>query len=140
MDPARPSVGGTTIAATSILARMAGIKVFATGGLGGVHRGVEQTMDVSADLTELGRTDIAVVCSGSKAFLDLERTLEFLETAGVYVGTFGDRKAAIPVQYPAFYSRGSGIPSPSVVADAKEAAAIICELPRASRKAGAVLT
>lgn len=108
---------------------MAGIKVFATGGLGGVHRGVEKTMDVSADLTELGRTNIALVCAGSKAFLDLERTLEYLETEGVYVGTFGDRKSGTPVQYPAFYSRGCGIISPSVVADAKEAASIICMPP-----------
>jgi pseudouridine-5'-phosphate glycosidase/pseudouridine kinase len=106
---------------------MAGIRVFATGGLGGVHRGVERTMDVSADLTELGRTNIAVICAGSKAFLDLERTLEYLETEGVYVGTFGNRNSKLPVEYPAFYSQGCGIKSPSVIADAKEAAAIICK-------------
>ncbi|KAF8534280.1 Indigoidine synthase A like protein-domain-containing protein [Trichophaea hybrida] len=124
-DPSRSFVGGTTIAGTSVLAHMAGIKVFATGGLGGVHRGVEKTMDVSADLRELGRTNIAVICAGSKAFLDLERTLEYLETEGVYVGTFGVRNSKVPVEYPAFYSRGCGIKSPSVVTDAKEAAAII---------------
>ncbi|CCX29982.1 Similar to Pseudouridine-5' acc. no. Q01RY8 [Pyronema omphalodes CBS 100304] len=118
-DPTRSLVGGTTIAGTSVIAHLAGIKVFATGGLGGVHRGVEKTMDVSADLTELGRTPVAVVCAGSKAFLDLERTLEYLETEGVYVGTFGSD------MYPAFYSREAGIKSPSVVRDAKEAASII---------------
>jgi pseudouridine-5'-phosphate glycosidase/pseudouridine kinase len=129
VDPSNKFVGGTTIAGTSVLAHMAGIKVFATGGLGGVHRGVEKTMDVSADLTELGRTPVALICAGSKAFLDLKRTLEYLETEGVYVGTFGDRTAGEPVQYPAFYSRGCGIISPSVVKDAKEAAGIICKLP-----------
>ena len=126
MNPSLSFVGGTTIAGTSILAHMAGIKVFATGGLGGVHRGVSETMDVSADLTELGRTPVALICAGSKAFLDLKKTLEYLETVGVYVGTFGDRNAKEPVQYPAFYSRGCGIPSPSVVSDAREAAGIIC--------------
>ncbi|KAA8894309.1 Indigoidine synthase A like protein-domain-containing protein [Sphaerosporella brunnea] len=125
VDSLNKFVGGTTIAGTSVLAHMAGIKVFATGGLGGVHRGVEKTMDVSADLTELGRTPVALICAGSKAFLDLRRTLEYLETEGVYVGTFGDRKSGQPVQYPAFYSRGCGIISPSVVQDAKEAAGII---------------
>jgi pseudouridine-5'-phosphate glycosidase len=108
-----------------VLAKLAGIKVFATGGLGGVHRGAERTMDISADLTELGRTNVAVISSGAKAFLDLEKTLEYLETQGVYVGTFGDRKDK--VELPAFFSHGSGIPSPSVVESAKEAAAIICE-------------
>lgn len=116
-------MGGTTIAGTAVLAGAAGIKVLATGGLGGVHRGGERSMDVSADLTELGRTNMAVVCSGSKAFLDLPRTLEFLETQGVYVGTFGDPPAA---EYPAFYSRGCGLASPSIVRDAREAASIIC--------------
>ena len=120
-------VGGTTIAGTSILAQMAGIKVFATGGLGGVHRGVEKTMDVSADLTELGRTNVAVISAGSKAFLDLHKTLEYLETEGVYVGTFGSRSAPEPVQLPAFYSQGCGIISPSVVESAEEAAGIICK-------------
>jgi len=123
-------VGGTTIAGTSILAHLAGIKVFATGGLGGVHRGVERTMDVSADLTELGRTPIAVVCAGSKGFLDLPRTLEYLETEGVYVGTFRDgRNPAEVVEFPAFWSRGCGIRAPSVVEDARGAAGIICESP-----------
>jgi len=120
-------VGGTTVAGTSVLAHLAGIKVFATGGLGGVHRGVKNTMDVSADLTELGRTPVAVVCAGSKAFLDLPRTLEYLETEGVYVGTFRDGRDSKEVEFPAFWSRGCGIKAPSVVEDAREAAGIICE-------------
>src|SRR6201999_1363675 len=77
--------GGTTIAGTMILAHLAGIKVFATGGLGGVHRGAESSMDISADLTELGRTPVAVISSGCKSFLDIPRTLEYLETQGVGV-------------------------------------------------------
>jgi len=124
-SPSRNFVGGTTIAGTSVLAHMAGIRVFATGGLGGVHRGAEKTMDVSADLTELGRTPIAVISSGAKAFLDLEKTLEFLETQGVYVAAIKDKDSTEPVQLPAFYSRGAGIKAPSVVNNAKEAAAII---------------
>ncbi|KAI5797907.1 Indigoidine synthase A like protein-domain-containing protein [Peziza echinospora] len=115
--------GGTTIAGTMIFAQLAGIKVFATGGLGGVHRGAEQTMDISADLTELGRTNVAVISSGAKAFLDLEKTLEYLETQGVLVSTFGKRGEK--VDFPAFYSRESGLKSPNVVESAKEAAAII---------------
>ncbi|KAF8455479.1 Indigoidine synthase A like protein-domain-containing protein [Terfezia claveryi] len=115
--------GGTTIAGTMILAELAGIKVFATGGLGGVHRGAEGTMDISADLTELGRTNVAVISSGSKAFLDLEKTLEYLETQGVLVSTFG--KHGERVEFPAFYSRGSGLLSPTVIETAKDAAAII---------------
>lgn len=75
--------GGTTIAGTMILAHLAGIKIFATGGLGGVHRGGENSMDISADLTELGRTPVAVISSGCKSFLDIPRTLEYLETQGL---------------------------------------------------------
>jgi len=97
------------------------------GGLGGVHRGAESTMDISADLTELGRTNVAVISSGSKAFLDLEKTLEYLETQGVLVSTFG--KHGAKVEFPAFYSRGSGLLSPNVVETAKEAAAIIRTFP-----------
>jgi pseudouridine-5'-phosphate glycosidase/pseudouridine kinase len=107
-----------------VLARLAGIRVFGTGGLGGVHRGGETSMDVSADLTELGRTRVAVVSSGCKGFLDIPRTLEFLETQGVFVATFADgRKEA--VDFPAFWARESGTPSPAVVRDEREAAAII---------------
>ena len=98
--------GSTTVAATMICARLAGIDVFATGGIGGVHRGFEATLDVSADLDELGRTAVTVVCAGAKALLDLPRTLEYLETRGVpVVGYRTDR-------FPAFWSRDSGLPAP----------------------------
>ena len=89
-----------------------------------MHRGAEETMDISADLTELGRTNVAVISSGSKAFLDLAKTLEYLETQGVLVSTFGKRGEK--VDFPAFFSRESGLKSPNVVESAKEAAAIIC--------------
>jgi pseudouridine-5'-phosphate glycosidase/pseudouridine kinase len=117
--------GGTTIAGTMILARRAGIKVFATGGLGGVHRGGEASMDISADLTELGRTPVAVISSGSKSFLDIPRTLEYLETEGVCVGTFADGREG-SVDFPAFWTRESGSRSPLTIRDEAEAAAIIC--------------
>ena len=116
--------GGTTIAGTMALAQLAGIKIFATGGLGGVHRGVENTMDISADLTELGRTPVTVISSGCKAFLDIPRTLEYLETQGVGVGTFADGRQG-KVDFPAFWSRDSGVTSPQVIQDETEAAAII---------------
>jgi pseudouridine-5'-phosphate glycosidase/pseudouridine kinase len=116
--------GGTTVSATSILAHLAGVDVFATGGLGGVHRGVEETMDISADLTELGRTPIAVVSAGCKSFLDIPRTVEYLETQGVAVATFADGRTG-KIEFPAFYSRESGVPSPLVVQDATEAANMI---------------
>ncbi|KAM5355821.1 hypothetical protein ACJ41O_002467 [Fusarium nematophilum] len=116
--------GGTTISGTMLLARLAGIRVFGTGGLGGVHRGGENSMDVSADLTELGRTRVAVISSGCKGFLDIPRTLEFLETQGCHVSTFADGRPG-KVDFPAFWARDSGIKSPSVVRDEKEAAAII---------------
>ena len=118
--------GGTTIAGTMVLAHIAGIKVFATGGLGGVHKGGENSMDISADLTELGRTPIAVISSGCKSFLDIPRTLEYLETQGVCVGTFADGRNG-DVDFPAFWTRDSGFPSPLVIRDEREAAAIICE-------------
>ncbi|KJZ78408.1 hypothetical protein HIM_02446 [Hirsutella minnesotensis 3608] len=116
--------GGTTISGTMLLARLAGIRVFGTGGLGGVHRGGESSMDISADLTELGRTRVAVVCSGSKGFLDIPRTLEYLETQGCLVSTFADGRTG-KVDFPAFWARESGVPSPSVVYTEKEAAAMI---------------
>ncbi|KAL9600727.1 MAG: hypothetical protein Q9219_002968 [cf. Caloplaca sp. 3 TL-2023] len=116
--------GGTTIAGTMVLAHLAGIKVFATGGLGGVHRGGERSMDISADLTELGRTPVAVISSGCKSFLDIPRTLEYLETQGVGVGTFADSRVG-NVDFPAFWTRDSGIPSPTSIQDETEAAAII---------------
>jgi pseudouridylate synthase len=93
--------GGTTVSATMICAALAGIDVFATGGIGGVHRGGEDSLDVSADLEELCRTDVTVVCAGAKAILDLPRTLEYLETRGVPVVGFGTDRL------PAFWSRAS---------------------------------
>lgn len=94
--------GATTVATTMIIAAMAGIKIFATGGIGGVHRGAETTMDISADLEELGMTPVMVVCAGAKAILDLGLTLEYLETKGVPVIGYGTD------ELPAFYSRKSG--------------------------------
>ncbi|MCJ1252168.1 hypothetical protein MMC30_009407 [Trapelia coarctata] len=107
-----------------LLARAAGVRVFATGGLGGVHKNGEASMDISADLTELGRTPVAVISSGCKSFLDIPRTLEYLETQGVGVATFLDGRTG-SIEFPAFWTRNSGIPSPSVVQDEKEAAAIV---------------
>lgn len=109
------------------LANQAGIKVFGTGGLGGVHRGAHITMDISADLTELGRTPVAVICSGCKSFLDIPRTLEYLETEGVSVSTFADGRTG-DINFPAFFTRDSGVKSPLVVQDEKEAAAMICKI------------
>ncbi|KAK4497729.1 hypothetical protein PRZ48_010382 [Zasmidium cellare] len=120
----KPLHGGTTISGTSVLAHMAGIKIFATGGLGGVHRGAELTMDVSADLTELGRTPITVISSGCKSFLDIPKTLEYLETQGVAVATFADGRTG-SVDFPAFYARDSGVKSPVVLRDEIEAASVI---------------
>ncbi|GAW20664.1 hypothetical protein ANO14919_101720 [Xylariales sp. No.14919] len=116
--------GGTTIAGTMVLARLAGIRVFGTGGLGGVHRGGHVSFDISADLTELGRTRMAVVCSGSKGFLDIPRTLEYLETQGVLVSTFADGRSG-NIDFPAFWARDSGIKSPFVIQDEEHAAAIL---------------
>ena len=101
---ARRESGATTVAATMAIAAAAGIRVFATGGIGGVHRGAAETFDVSADLLELGRTRVAVVAAGAKAVLDLPKTLEALETLGVPVVGFGTS------ELPAFWVRGSGLP------------------------------
>ncbi len=98
--------GATTVAATMICARLAGIDTFATGGIGGVHRGAETTFDISADLSELAETAVTVVAAGAKAILDLPKTLEYLETRGVPVITFGQD------DFPAFWSRSSGLKSP----------------------------
>jgi len=100
---ARGADGATTVASTMAIAAMAGIRVFATGGIGGVHRGAQQTFDVSADLLELARTEVAVVCAGAKSVLDLALTLEVLETHGVPV--LGYRTD----EFPAFYTRTSGL-------------------------------
>ena len=99
---ARGEDGATTVTTTMIIAHMAGIKVFATGGIGGVHRGAETTMDISADLEELGQTPVMVVCAGAKSILDLGLTLEYLETKGVPVIGYGTE------ELPAFYTRTSG--------------------------------
>ena len=94
--------GATTVAATMIIAHLAGIRIFATGGIGGVHRGAETTFDISADLTEFAKTPVAVVSAGAKAILDIPKTLEYLETQGVAVIGFGTE------EMPSFYSRSSG--------------------------------
>ena len=109
-----------------MLAKLAGIDVFATGGLGGVHRGGENSMDISADLTELGRTQMAVIAGGCKSFLDIPRTLEYLETQGVTVGTFADGRGG-KVDFPAFWTRDSGMRSPLTIEHEAEAAHIISE-------------
>ena len=118
--------GATTVAATMICAALAGIGVFATGGIGGVHRGAETTMDVSADLDELARTPVAVVCAGAKALLDLPKTLEVLETLGIPVICY--RCDA----FPAFWSRNSGLRAPLRLDSAAEIACAI----RAQRALG----
>jgi pseudouridine-5'-phosphate glycosidase len=100
---ARNGSAGTTVAATMFVAACAGIEIFATGGIGGVHRGAEETFDISADLIELARTRVAVVCAGAKSILDIAKTLEFLESQGVpVVGYRCD-------EFPAFYARSSGL-------------------------------
>jgi pseudouridylate synthase len=103
---AQGRTGGTTVAATMIAARMAGIQVFATGGIGGVHKGAEQSFDISADLDELARTPVIVVSAGAKAILDIEKTLEVLETRGVPVVAYGSDVM------PAFWSRASPYSAP----------------------------
>lgn len=109
--------GATTVASTMIIASMAGIRVFATGGVGGVHRGAEKTMDISADLEELAMTEVAVVCAGAKSILDLGLTLEYLETKGVPVLGYQTE------ELPAFYTRKSGfgvdykVDTPKEIAD-----------------------
>ena len=114
--------GGTTVAGTMVVAHSVGIGMFVTGGIGGVHRGAEKSLDVSADLTELGRTPVAVVCAGAKSILDIPKTLEYLETQGVCVATY-----ALTPDFPAFYSPKSGLKSPWHVQDATSAAALIRE-------------
>lgn len=108
--------GATTVAATMICANLAGIEVFATGGIGGVHRGAETSFDISADLAELAQTPVTVVAAGAKAILDIAKTLEVLETSGVPVITFGQD------MFPAFWSRSSGLKSPLRMDSATEIA------------------
>jgi pseudouridylate synthase len=116
---ARGAHGATTVAATMRLASLAGISVFVTGGLGGVHRGAQQTFDASADLTELATTNVAVVSAGVKSILDIGLTLEALETLGVPVLAYGTD------EFPAFFSRSSGHPAPMRVETPQEVAAVM---------------
>jgi pseudouridine-5'-phosphate glycosidase len=111
--------GATTVATTMIIADMAGIRVFATGGIGGVHRGAPKTFDISADLQELAHTSVAVVCAGCKSILDIGLTIEYLETMGVPVLGFGTKK------FPAFYSRESGFETDVEIDTAAEVADIL---------------
>ncbi len=124
--------GATTVSASVMLAHKAGVKVFATGGIGGVHRGAELTGDISADLDALASHPVVTVCAGAKAFLDLARTLEYLETYGVPVlGWQHD-------WFPAFYSRSSGLPVPHRVTSADEVAAVFAN--RSRPEVGVLLT
>jgi len=116
---ASSTLGATTVASTMILAEMAKIKFFVTGGIGGVHRGYEKTLDVSADLEELAQTNVTVICAGAKAILDLPRTMEYLETKGVNVVGYQTKVL------PAFYTRESDIKLMSFVDTAQELAKII---------------
>lgn len=116
---ARGLHGATTVASTMRLAALAGIAVFVTGGLGGVHRGAQQTFDISADLTELGSSPVAVVSAGVKSILDIGLTLETLETRGVPVLVHGSD------EFPSFFSRSSGHPAPMRVESAAEVAAVM---------------
>ncbi len=131
---AKKEWGATTVATTMILASLAGIKVFVTGGIGGVHRGYNETMDVSADLQELGNTNVAVVCAGIKAILDLPRTLEYLETMGVPV--LGYKTEYLP----AFYSKSSGIKLDAKVESPDEIARIMKEKWDMNLRGGILIT
>ncbi|MBP9099140.1 MAG: pseudouridine-5'-phosphate glycosidase [Ferruginibacter sp.] len=111
--------GATTVAATMRIASLAGIKIFATGGIGGVHRGAETTMDISADLTEMTNTNVAVISAGVKSILDIGLTLEYMETMGIPVVTFGQD------EFPSFYSGKSGYLSPLRLNSADEIAAML---------------
>ena len=131
---AKGTLGATTVATTMIGAHLAGIKVFVTGGIGGVHRGVEETMDISADLDELGQTPVMVVCAGAKAILDLPRTLEYLETKGVPV-------VGYQTDYlPAFYTRTSEYKLNSRVDKPEEIAAMMDYSEALGLKGGILVT
>lgn len=119
--------GGTTVSATMLIAARAGIKIFATGGCGGVHRGAESTMDISADLIELSRTNVAVVSSGIKSILDIGKSLEYLETHGVPIITLADGETGDlrNVQFPAFFTRRSRFVSPMAVPSVRDAAQLL---------------
>lgn len=123
----------TTVAATMIIANQAGIKLFVTGGIGGVHRGAQETMDISADLQELAKTNVTVVCAGAKAILDLPLTLEYLETMGVPV--LGYKTSELP----AFYTAHSGLKVDYKLEDAKEAALTMYEKEKNNLQGGILI-
>jgi pseudouridine-5'-phosphate glycosidase len=129
----RKATGGTTVAATMALAAMAGIAVFATGGIGGVHRGAAQTFDISADLTELAKTPVSVVCAGAKSILDLPKTLEYLETQGVPV--LGYRTD----EFPAFFTRSSGLRVDHRFEEPRELALVIATQRRLGLREGILI-
>ena len=124
----------TTVAATMIIANQAGIKLFVTGGIGGVHRGAQETMDISADLQELAKTNVTVVCAGAKAILDLPLTLEYLETMGVPVLGYQTE------ELPAFYTAHSGLKVDYKLDNAKEAALAMYEKERNNLAGGILIT
>ena len=123
----------TTVAATMIIANQAGIKLFVTGGIGGVHRGAQETMDISADLQELAKTNVTVVCAGAKAILDLPLTLEYLETMGVPVLGYKTE------ELPAFYAAHSGLKVDYKLEDAKEAALAMFEKEKNNLQGGILI-
>ncbi len=131
---ARGADGATTVTTTMIIAHMAGIQVFATGGIGGVHRGAETTMDISADLEELAQTPVMVVCAGAKSILDLGLTLEYLETKGVPVIGYGTE------ELPAFYTRKSGFGVDYRVDSPEELAALFAAQRDLGYKGGMLVT
>ena len=130
---AEKSMGATTVASTMICAEMAGIQFFVTGGIGGVHRGYEHTLDVSADLEELAQSNVNVICAGAKAILDLPRTMEYLETKGVSVVGFQTKVL------PAFYTRTTNISLQAYVESEKELANIIHSKNQLNLKGGILI-
>ncbi len=130
---AKKETGATTVAATMMIAEMAGIRIFATGGIGGVHRGAEKSMDISADLQELAQTNVTVVCAGAKAILDLGLTLEYLETYGVPVIGFQTN------EFPSFYSRKSDLELEYSADSPKEIAQLLKAQSELSMKGGMVI-
>ena len=126
--------GATTVAGTMIAAHMAGIKLFVTGGIGGVHRGAGESFDISADLEELKMTDVTVVCAGAKAILDIPATMEYLETAGVPVIAYGTD------EIPAFYSRKSGVSAICRLDSPEEIGALISMKEELGLKGGVLVT
>ncbi|XP_053382813.1 uncharacterized protein LOC123541332 [Mercenaria mercenaria] len=127
--------GGTTVSGTMVAAHMAGIQIFVTGGIGGVHRGAESSMDISADLTELARTPVTVISAGIKSILDIGRTLEYLETEGVNVSAFGRTTK----EFPAFFTRKSGYKAPYTCETARQAAEMIYARERMGLQTGSLV-